>query len=113
MNSRNRPKGKDLYVTDISFDADEEELRKLFSVCGTVRSIHLLQEKASGQFSGRAFVRMASEAEAKNAVNTLDGALLINRCIRVAAARNKSTDRPSTEQDEKRPPRRRPKRNRT
>jgi RNA recognition motif-containing protein len=84
----NKAKGKDIFVADISFDADEEELRKLFSVCGTVRSIHLLTDKRTGQFSGRAFVRMATTEEAKNAVQTLDGALLINRCIRVSLARD-------------------------
>jgi len=94
---KNRAKNRDLFVADISFDADEEELRKLFSVCGTVRSVQLLTDKRSGKFSGRAFVRMSSDAEAKNAVQTLDGALLINRCIRVAAARDKQDQKPATE----------------
>ncbi|WP_303721334.1 RNA-binding protein [Malonomonas rubra] len=86
---KNKAKSKDIYVADISFDAGEEDLRKLFSVCGTVKSVQLLKDKRSGLFSGRAFVRMANETEAKNAVNTLDGALLINRCIRASLARDK------------------------
>ena len=99
---RNKAKGKDLYVTDISFDAGEEDLRKLFAVCGTVKSVHLLTEKPSGQFTGRAFVRMSSDAEAKEAVQMLDGALLINRCIRITAAREKKTTEP-LEQTNRRP----------
>ena len=88
---KNRAKTKDLFVAEISFSADEEELRKLFSVCGTVRSVRLLTDQRTGKFTGRAFIRMNSEAEAKDAVNTLDGALLIDRCIRVSAARDKPT----------------------
>lgn len=86
---KNRAKNKDLFVAEISFSADEEELRKLFSVCGTVRSVKLLTDQRSGKFTGRAFVRMSTDAEAKDAASTLDGALLIDRCIRVALAKDK------------------------
>ena len=85
---------KELFVSDISFDAEEDDLRKLFSVCGTVRSIHLLTDKKTGQFTGCAFIRMSSAAEAKDAVNTLDGTRLVNRSIRVRAAETKKTTAP-------------------
>lgn len=97
---------KDLYVTDISFDVAEEDLRKLFSVCGTVRSIHMMNDAKTGQFTGRAYVSMANEKESRDAINTLDGALLINRCISVCASRPKETTGPAVE--EARDKRRRP-----
>ncbi len=81
--------GKDLYVTNISFDATEEDLRKLFAVAGTVRSVNLLTDPRTGLLKGNGFVRMASEAEAKEAAVILDGALLINREIAVSLARPK------------------------
>lgn len=109
---KNKAKSKDIYVTDISFDAGEEDLHKLFSVCGSVKSVQLLTDKRSGQFSGRAFVRMASEAEAKNAVNTLDGALLINRCIQVSLAKEKVAQPPAVEAQEPKNRRSRPTRRR-
>ena len=87
----NKANNKDLYVSDISFDADEEELRKLFALCGTVRSIHMITDRRTGEQKGCAYVRMASAGEAKDALNTLDGTLLINRCIRVRMARPKNT----------------------
>jgi RNA recognition motif-containing protein len=80
---------KDLYVSDISFEVCEEDLQKLFALCGTVHSIHLLTDPKSGLFRGCAFVRMATIAEAKDAIVTLDGARLLNRCISVRAARPK------------------------
>lgn len=80
---------KDIYVSDISFDVEEEDLRKLFSVCGTVRSINMMNDAKTGQFTGRAYVRMANEKESREAINMLDGTLLINRCISVCASRPK------------------------
>lgn len=79
---------KDIFVTDISYDVSEEELRQLFSLCGTVRSIQLLND-SQGNFKGIAFIRMASEKETKEAINMLDGTLLQNRCISVSLARSK------------------------
>ncbi|SHJ38144.1 RNA recognition motif. (a.k.a. RRM, RBD, or RNP domain) [Malonomonas rubra DSM 5091] len=86
---KNRAKNKDLFVGEISFEAGEEDLRKLFAVCGEVKSVKLLTDQRSGKFTGRAFVRMGTDAQAKDAVQTLDGALLIDRCIRVSAAKDK------------------------
>lgn len=76
----------DLYVRQISADATEEDLRKLFAVSGKVTYVHMVKDAKSGEFVGCAFVKMASEAEAKDAIVTLDGALLINRTISVVAA---------------------------
>jgi RNA recognition motif-containing protein len=77
---------KDLYVKQISPQATEEDLRKLFAVSGTVTYVHMVKDAKSGEFVGCAFVKMSSEAEAKDAIVTLDGALLINRTISVVAA---------------------------
>lgn len=79
--------GKDLYVGNIPFDATEEDLFKLFSVAGTVRSVNLVTDPRTGQFKGSGFVRMSTEKEAKEAAVILDDALLINRQISVSVAR--------------------------
>jgi RNA recognition motif-containing protein len=67
---------KDLYVRNIPPDAGEEGVRKLFSVAGKVSYIHLVTDPKSGEFKGCGYVKMASEAEAKEAINCLDGARL-------------------------------------
>lgn len=77
---------KDLYVADIAFETEEEELHKLFSLCGTVRSIHMITDPKSGQFKGCAFVHMANAAEARDAVTTLDGVALHKRSLSVTIA---------------------------
>jgi len=78
---------KDLYVKNISLQATEEDVRKLFAVAGKVSYIHLITDAKSGAMIGRGYVKMASEAEAKEALNILDGALLIDRVIEVREAR--------------------------
>jgi RNA recognition motif-containing protein len=78
--------GKELYVGSLSYDTTEYDLEKLFSVSGRVTSIHLITDAKTGQFKGCGYVRMSSEAEAKDAINSLDGALLIDRKITVSMA---------------------------
>ncbi|MBJ6725691.1 RNA recognition motif domain-containing protein [Geomesophilobacter sediminis] len=78
---------KELYVGRISYEATEEDLRKLFSVSGTVTSIHLITDLKTGEFKGCGYVRMSTDAEAKDAIATLDGALLIDRSITVSIAK--------------------------
>jgi hypothetical protein len=78
--------GRELYVRHISEKATENEIRKHFSIAGTVVSVHLVTDPETGQFKGCGFVRMATENEAQEAITTLDGALLIDRIILVSEA---------------------------
>ena len=86
---KTKPKIKDIFVSDISFEVTEEDLHKLFSVCGKVRSINMVTDSRSGQFKGVAFVCMSNDAETRDAINMLDGTRLIDRCISVSAAKTK------------------------
>jgi RNA recognition motif-containing protein len=88
---------KDLFVADIAFEVEEEELLKLFAVCGTVRSIHMMTDPKSGKFKGCAFIKMSTAAEAKDALHMLDGTRLVNRCISVSAAQPKKVATPAAE----------------
>jgi len=79
--------GKELYVGSISPRATETDILKLFSVSGRVTSIHLITDRDTGEFKRCGYVRMATEAEAADAIETLDGALLIDGIITVRVAR--------------------------
>ena len=91
---------KDLYVKNLSLQATEEDLRKLFSLAGKVMYVHLVKDAKSGQFIGSGYVKMATEAEARTARIDLDGTRLIDRVIIVTEARDrtasdrKDADRP-------------------
>ena len=77
---------KELYIGSLSYEATEYDIEKLFSVSGRVTSVHLICDNKTGEFKGCGYVRMSSEAEAKDAINSLDGAMLIDRRITVSEA---------------------------
>lgn len=85
---------KELYVGHISEQATEEDLRKLFEVMGVVTSVHLIVDQDTGEFKRCGYVRMLSEVNLKEVVETLDGTWLIDRCIVVSIAKPQK-DRPA------------------
>lgn len=87
---------RELYVGSIPFETSEEDLVRLFSVCGTVQSVHIITDKISGKSRGCGYVKMTSVEEARDAINSLDGALLDNRKITVAEAREQKPVNPTT-----------------
>jgi RNA recognition motif-containing protein len=56
-----------LYVGNLSFKANEQELSELFSQAGTVTSCKIITDKNSGRSKGFAFVEMGSEEDANKA----------------------------------------------
>ena len=78
---------KELYVGKMSYETTEYDLEKLFSVSGRVTSVHLIVDLTTGEFKGCGYVRMSTEAEAKDAIDSLDGAILLDRKITVSLAR--------------------------
>lgn len=79
----------ELFVSDISAQVSEAELRQLFSLCGTVRSLYL-PRTPDGRHKGIAFVRMSTQKQTREALNMLDETLLHEHCIRVRPARPKA-----------------------
>jgi RNA recognition motif-containing protein len=78
---------KEIYVGHISENATEEDVWKLFSVMGTVTSVHLIINPETGEFKRCGYVRMSSGIDLNEVVETLDGAYLIDREIVVSIAR--------------------------
>ncbi len=77
---------KELYVGHISEQATEEDLRKLFELMGVVTSVHLIVDEQTGEFKRCGYVRMLTEVNLNEVVETLDGTYLIDRCIVVSIA---------------------------
>lgn len=73
--------GVEVYIGQLSGTVTEDEVRKLFSVVGTVTSVHLVMDPVSGEFRGCGYVRMSTEDEAREAVYLLNGAMLGDRLI--------------------------------
>jgi RNA recognition motif-containing protein len=78
---------RELYVGSLPFETTEEDLRRIFSVAGTVQSVHIITDRDSGKSKGCGYVKMTTESEAKDAINSLDGATIEHRLITVSIAR--------------------------
>ncbi len=79
--------GNRLYVGNLPFTTTELELQDMFAQAGAVSEVLLMQDKFTGKSRGFAFVTMASETDAQNAVSQLDGKQIEGRPLRVNEAR--------------------------
>lgn len=78
---------KELYVGNLPYETNEEDLKRLFSVAGNVTSVHIITDPETGESKGCAYVRMASAEDAGEAIESLDEALVGDRMISVSIAR--------------------------
>ena len=78
--------GVEIYIGHISGTVTEGEVRNLFSVAGTVTSVHLVTDPGSGEYRGCGYVRMSTEDEAREAIDLLNGAMLGDSLIVVKKA---------------------------
>lgn len=69
MNQQNQK----LYVGNLNFDANEEQVRELFSAYGTAEDVKIVMDRFSGRSRGFAFVRMDSSESAGKAKEALNG----------------------------------------
>jgi RNA recognition motif-containing protein len=76
-----------LYIGSLSYDTNDDSLKEFFSQAGTVTSASVIMDKMSGRSKGFGFVEMASEEEAKKAVEMLNGKELDGRTLIVDEAR--------------------------
>lgn len=79
--------GKKLYVGNLAYSVTEEQIRELFGQAGNVESVALITDKYSGRAKGFGFVEMATDEEAKKAIEQLNGQTLLERQIVVNEAR--------------------------
>lgn len=62
-----------LYVGNLSYATTENDLQTLFAASGTVETVRVMRDMATGRARGFAFVEMATEEEAQAAItNTHD-----------------------------------------
>jgi len=64
--------GRKLYVGNLPFSTSETELQQLFGRIGSVESVNVMRDRATGHPRGFAFVDMATDEQAQNAIHELD-----------------------------------------
>jgi cold-inducible RNA-binding protein len=80
---------KNIFVGNLDFHATEESLRSLFERYGVVNSARIMTDRETGRSRGFAFVEMANEGEADQAINALNGYTMDGRALNVNEARPK------------------------
>ena len=58
-----------LYVGNLPFSAGETELQELFAQAGSVESVKVMRDMATGRARGFAFVEMSTDDEAQAAID--------------------------------------------
>jgi cold-inducible RNA-binding protein len=77
---------KKLYVGNLPFDTDEDQVRELFSGYGDVLSVDMINDRETGRFRGFCFVGM-EDGEADAAVEALNNYSFNGRPLKVNEAR--------------------------
>jgi len=81
--------GRKLYVGNFPYEVGETELQDLFAKAGTVESVKVMRDMATGRARGFAFVEMASDEEAQKAISDLNEYQMGGRSLTVNEARPK------------------------
>jgi cold-inducible RNA-binding protein len=76
-----------LHVGNLAFETAEIQLEDLFAEVGTVLEASLVQDRASGQSRGFAFITMSTPQEAQEAIKRFHGSDLNGRPLSVTEAR--------------------------
>jgi len=84
-----------LYVGNLSFQTQEDELREHFAQFGEVVSASIVSDRDTGRSRGFGFVEMNTEDEARAAKAALDGTEFGGRQLKVDEARSREDNRRS------------------
>ncbi len=81
-----------IYVGNLSFDTNEDQLKELFESYGQVESATIISDKFTGRPRGFGFVKMPEREDGLRAIQELDAKDFMGRSIKVNEARPR-TDR--------------------
>lgn len=76
-----------VYVGNLSYGTASDDLRELFEAYGEVTSANVISDRDSGRSKGFGFVEMADDAQAREAIEKLNGQEVGGRTITVNEAR--------------------------
>ncbi len=77
---------KKIYVGNLSFDTNDEQLNKIFQPFGQVTSARVITDKFTSRSRGFGFVEMENNEEADKAIAGLNGKEVDGRALKVSEA---------------------------
>ncbi|MBK5092319.1 MAG: RNA-binding protein [Actinobacteria bacterium] len=81
-----------IYVGNLSYSIDSEDLRAAFAEFGAVDSAEVVVDRNTNRSRGFGFVEMSNDEEAKAAIEGLNGKDLDGRALNVNEARPRRND---------------------
>jgi|ERR1700754_3093554 len=78
-----------IYVANLSFDLQDEDLKEFFTPYGEVSSAKIIMDKMTSRSRGFGFVEMTDDAAGKTAIAELDGKSVQGRPLKVNEAKPK------------------------
>jgi RNA recognition motif-containing protein len=81
--------GTRLYVGNLSYSITELDLRELFAGLGTVTDAKIITDRETGRPRGFGFIEMATEEEARKAIEELNGRDVQGRQVAVKEAEDR------------------------
>jgi len=78
-----------IYVSNLSFNIQDEDLREFFTPFGEVTSAKIITDRETGRSRGFGFVEMSDEAASKKAITELNGSEVDGRTMKVMEAKPK------------------------
>ena len=76
-----------IFVAKLNFQTEEADLRELFEEFGTVTSVKIIMDRATGKSKGFGFVEMPNDKDANAAIHELNDNEFDGRIIVVKEAR--------------------------
>ena len=76
-----------IYVSNLGFNVEREQLKKLFAPYGIVASINIILDKLTNRSRGFAFVHMPDPNAAQKAMKELNGMMIDGRPVRLTEAK--------------------------
>ena len=90
-----------IFVGNLEYQVNEEELKNVFSTCGEVESARIISNRYNGRSKGFGFVVMPDDEQAAKAIEELNGHEINGRAISVSEARRSEEERGGFAQERK------------
>lgn len=79
--------GKKLFVGNLAYSVDSEQLQNIFSAIGPVASAQVIMDRSTGRSKGFGFVEMETEEAAADSIQKLHGQDQAGRALTVSEAK--------------------------
>jgi RNA recognition motif-containing protein len=83
-----------IYVSNLGFNVQDEDLKKFFTPYGEVASAKIINDRETGRSRGFGFVEMPDDAASKNAIAGLNETVVEGRTMKVVEAKPKEDRAP-------------------